>query len=410
MIAGNAPVGALDVPTLLVVAICVTAVLGLFLLLAWLQQRSVRALAWWGAAYLIGAVSLATWSAPGAALEVPSEIPAMLILIACGMIWNGVRLFHGRRVLRLANVAGATIWLAGTRLPFFAAHEDGRIALGAVVVAVYTFCIALEFWRDRRQSLRSRVGAILVPSLHAGIFLTPLVIRVCLPDAPAQRWLVIFALETIIYAVGTAFILMLMVKDHYVHIYRSAANSDPLTGLLNRRGFVESARSLCKHVGGQKPIALLMFDIDHFKSVNDRFGHAVGDEVLRLFAQVTNANLRVNDVVARLGGEEFAAIVPADRGQATSIAERVRLAFETAGVVVAGHRIGATVSIGVALSDAPVTNIEALLLRADAALYEAKAAGRNCVVVAGREPAPPIAGREVAAGTVVPFPGRKSAA
>src|SRR5579875_1132260 len=263
MISGNAPGGALDVPTLLVVAVCVTAVLGLFLLLVWLQQRSVRALAWWGAAYLAGVVSL-------------------------------------------ANFAGALIWLAGSRIPVLAAHDGARIALGAVVVAAYSFCIAFEFWRDRRQSLRSRVGAILVPSLHAGIFLTPLAIRIGLPEAPTQSWLVVLALQTIVYAVGTAFILMLMVKDHYVHVYRSAANTDPLTGLLNRRGFVESARGLCRRFGGQKPIALLMFDIDHFKSVNDRFGHAVGDEVLRVFAQVTNANLRASDVVARFGGEEFA--------------------------------------------------------------------------------------------------------
>jgi len=410
MISGNAPGGALDVPTLLVVAVCVTAVLGLFLLLVWLQQRSVRALAWWGAAYLAGAFSLALWSAPGLASSVPPEIPGALILIACGMIWNGVRLFHGRRVVSLANFAGALIWLAGSRIPVLATHDGARIALGAVVVAAYSFCIAFEFWRDRRQSLRSRVGAILVPSLHAGIFLTPLAIRIGLPEAPTQSWLVVLALQTIVYAVGTAFILMLMVKDHYVHVYRSAANTDPLTGLLNRRGFVESARGLCRRFGGQKPIALLMFDIDHFKSVNDRFGHAVGDEVLRVFAQVTNANLRASDVVARLGGEEFAAILPADRGQAASIAERVRAAFEGAGAFVAGHRIGATVSIGAALSDEPVTNIEALLLRADAALYQAKAAGRNRLVMAGEEPALPIVAQRAAASTVVPFPERKSAA
>ena len=389
---------ALDVPTLFFVAVCVSAMLGLFLLFAWLQQRSVRALAWWGSAYLIGACSLALWNAPTPISIVPSEIPGALMFIACGMIWNGVRLFHGRPVLRLANVAGAFIWLVGSQLPGFAEYNDARIGLGGFIVATYTFCIAFEFWRDRRHSLRSRTGAIVVPCLHAGIFLMPLAIRVFLPAAPTQSWLVVFTLETIIYAVGTAFIVMLMVKDHYVHVYRSAANTDPLTGLLNRRGFVESARNLCARYARQKPIVVLMFDLDHFKSVNDRFGHAIGDEVLRVFAQVTGTNLRASDIVARLGGEEFAAILPADRAAAAVIAERVRAAFETAGAVVAGQRIGVTVSIGAALSDAPVTNVEALLLLADEALYRAKHGGRNRTKFADEaEPAPSDRARLIAA-------------
>ncbi len=415
MIADNAPFGALDVPTLLFVAVCLAAMLGLFLLFAWLQQRSVRALAWWGSAYLIGASSLALWSAPTPVSIVPPEIPAALIFVACGMIWNGIRLFHSRPVLRLANFAGAFVWLVGTQLPGFTEHSNARLALGGLVVAGYTFCIALEFWRDRRQSLRSRTGAIVVPCLHAGIFLMPLAIRIFLPAAPARSWLVVFTLETIIYAVGTAFIVMLMVKDHYVHVYRSAANTDQLTGLLNRRGFIESARNLCARYARQRPIALLMFDLDHFKSINDRFGHAIGDEVLRVFAQVTSTSLRASDVVARLGGEEFAAILPADRDQAANIAERVRAAFEAAGVVAAGHRIGATVSIGAAVSDAPVTNVEALLLLADAALYRAKAAGRNRLEIAGEEPASETArlvaaARHAGTNNVVLLPKHKNAA
>src|SRR5690606_33387805 len=87
----------LDMPTLIFVAICIAAMLGLFLVFTWLQQRSVRALAWWGSAYLIGASSMALWSAPAGPVGVPAELPAALIFVACGMFWNGVRLFHERR-------------------------------------------------------------------------------------------------------------------------------------------------------------------------------------------------------------------------------------------------------------------------------------------------------------------------
>jgi diguanylate cyclase (GGDEF)-like protein len=390
--------------------------LGVILIFAWLQQRKVRALAWWGSAYLIGASSLALWSAPIRIFTMPPEVAGALIFVACGMIWNGVRLFQGRRLLPLANFAGAVIWLIGSQLPGFAEYSLARMALGAIVVATYTFCIALEFWRDRRQSLRSRTGAVVVPALHAGIFLMPLAMRVFLPEVLAQRWLMVFTLETIIYAVGTAFIVMLMVKDHYVHVYRSAANTDPLTGLLNRRGFTECARNLCAQYARHKPIALLMFDLDHFKSINDRFGHAVGDEVLRVFARVTSTSLRASDMIGRLGGEEFAAILPADHDQAAIIAERIRAAFEVAGVTVLGHTIGATVSIGAALSNAPVTNIEALLLLADDALYRSKAAGRNCVEIAGAEPGYHTAHSIATAhedrlpDNVIPLPTRKTAA
>jgi diguanylate cyclase (GGDEF)-like protein len=125
-------------------------------------------------------------------------------------------------------------------------------------------------------------------------------------------------------------------------------------------------------------VTVLAFDLDHFKSINDRFGHAVGDEVLRLFASVAATNMRVTDFVARLGGEEFAAIVSGTLEEGIIIAERLRVAFETAGRTVAGRYLGATVSVGVAAHAAP-TNIDALLARADEALYAAKYAGRNRV-------------------------------
>jgi diguanylate cyclase (GGDEF)-like protein len=415
-VTGSQQPAVLDIATLSVVAICVAVLLGLFLLFTWLQQRQVRALGWWGWAYLIGASSLALWSAPTHIFTMPPEVPGALIFIACGMIWNGVRLFQGRRVLPLATFGGALIWLIGSQLPGFVAYSLARIALGAIVVATYTFCIAFEFWRDRRHSLRSRTGAVAVPALHASIFLMPFAMRIFLPEALARNWLTVFMLETIIYAIGTAFIVMLMVKDHYVHVYRSAANTDPLTGLLNRRGFTECARNLCAQYARHRPIALLMFDLDHFKSINDRFGHAVGDEVLRVFAQVTTAHLRASDMIGRLGGEEFAAILPADRDQAAMIAERIRAAFEVAGVAVDRHTIGATVSIGAALSNAPVTNIEALLLLADKALYQAKAAGRNRVEIAGEKPSCQAAHLIAAAredtmpDNVVALPARKNAA
>jgi diguanylate cyclase (GGDEF)-like protein len=385
MIASGVQAAALDVPTLAFVAICIAAMMGLFLIFAWLQQRNVRALAWWGSAYLIGAASMALWAAPTPVYRLPSDIPAAMMFIACGMIWNGVRLFHGRRLLLLASFSGALVWLIASRLPIFP-EGPAHIALGALVIAAYTFAIAFELNRERRRSLYSKTSAVVVPCLHACIFLMPLAMRAFLPEVLGASWLEIFALETTIYAIGTAFIVLLMVKDHYVHVYRTAANTDALTGLLNRRAFLESARDLCVYQGKRDaPVTLMMFDLDHFKSVNDRFGHAVGDEILQVFAQSARKSMRANDIIGRIGGEEFAAIVPAKLDIAMRIAERIRKTFETMGATLGERDVAATVSIGLASACEPIMEVGPLLARADAALYRAKNDGRNRVVAVSEE-------------------------
>ena len=151
---------------------------------------------------------------------------------------------------------------------------------------------------------------------------------------------------------------------------------------------------------------MLMLDLDHFKSINDRFGHAIGDEVLRVFANVARSSMRASDIVGRLGGEEFAAIVPEPMEFAARIAERLRAGFEAAGVTVGGHAIGATVSIGAATSSEPVTDIDALIARADAALYRAKHDGRNRLYAADDEPRAEPGARLLAAARAAKRPNR----
>lgn len=393
---------ALDIPTLFFVAVCVTALLGLVLISAWLKERDVRALAWWGAAYLIGAAAMVLWTAPQALIHIPPEINGGLIFVACGMIWNGVRLFRGRRVLPLAAFSGAIAWVILSHIPVVGGTPGGRSMLGAVIVAVYTFFIAFELWRERRKARQSSPAAIIVPLLHAAVFLIPIGMHLFLPEEFAVVWQQLFVLETVLYAVGTAFIVLLMVKDHHVHIHRTAASTDHLTGLLNRRAFLEAARRLsaysCKR--GQ-PVTFMMFDLDHFKSINDRFGHAIGDEALKVFSASVRLSMRADDVIGRLGGEEFAAIVPAGSDIASKIAERVRANFEGAGAIIGGHVIGGTVSIGAACGVITENELEMLMARADNALYKAKHAGRNRVHRAEELPVDPtramIAARSTAA-------------
>ena len=170
---------------------CLVALLGAFLIFVWLQQRSVRAFAWWGSAYLIGASSIALWSAPQQMYPIPPAIPAAFIFIACGMIWNGVRIFHGRQILSSASFAGAFFWVIATQLLPVVSYGWVRIVLGTVVVAAYTFAIAFELSRERRRTLYSKTTAVLVPFLHAGIFLLPLAMRAWLPEGRGAGWLTV---------------------------------------------------------------------------------------------------------------------------------------------------------------------------------------------------------------------------
>jgi len=172
----------------------------------------------------------------------------------------------------------------------------------------------------------------------------------------------------------------------------SMALTDSLTGVFNRR-YVSAhlPRLLERSWESQKPVAILMFDIDHFKAVNDTYGHGVGDEVLREVASRTNRNLRNFDLVARYGGEEFIVVMPdTDRDAAYAVAERLRrrVGEETFSVSTQVAEITVTISIGVAVVDGVGDTADAILKRADDALYRAKRSGRNRTVASGVAEAP----------------------
>ena len=162
------------------------------------------------------------------------------------------------------------------------------------------------------------------------------------------------------------------------------ANTDALTGSLSRRHFHElGERELARAIRSGEPIAVLVLDIDHFKRVNDNHGHAGGDAVLRAFVQRCQSLLRTTDVFGRLGGEEFALLLPGnDLAGARLAAERIRAAVATAPIRVEGHSLAVTVSIGVAGKPTSGATLEGMLVAADAALYAAKRGGRNRVETA----------------------------
>jgi diguanylate cyclase (GGDEF)-like protein len=162
---------------------------------------------------------------------------------------------------------------------------------------------------------------------------------------------------------------------------------DPLTGVTNRRGFFEiGERLLARARLGREPVALIMFDLDRFKRINDRCGHAAGDEVLLAFCRLASAQMRPTDLFARIGGEEFATLLPNAAAQdALLLAERVRAAIEAAPQMIQERVVRMTVSAGVASLNEGTIALGVFLSAADNALYRAKAAGRNRVELISSE-------------------------
>lgn len=162
---------------------------------------------------------------------------------------------------------------------------------------------------------------------------------------------------------------------------RKAANTDPLTGLANRRAFDTAIEQLIGNSGRRPAYTLTLFDIDHFKNINDEYGHAIGDEVLKSFSQLVHEEVRETDLACRYGGEEFAILLEGDLDSGRAVCERIRQRFAIRAWSVDGKRhFRASVSAGV-VALPPAGDIQEFFIACDEALYRAKGAGRNRICV-----------------------------
>jgi diguanylate cyclase (GGDEF)-like protein len=379
----------LDTTTLYLVATMVAAMLGAMLLFFG-KQENIPALKWWGTAYLLGAASVALWTVAAGTLGETLTLALNAVgFIACGMVWNASRVFHGRKPNLPGLVLGAIAWVAAVTMLAPEASEI-RLTIGAGIVAIYAALTAGELWTERRRTMQKRWPAIVVPVLHGFVLMLPILLGDLLhPHGglfAGSIWVTVFSIELVLYAVGTVFVIFMLVSERTVSAHKTAASMDPLTGMFNRRGFAEAtSRVIEREAHAGRPVTVMIFDIDHFKSINDRFGHPAGDEILKLFAAVVINSLRISDLSGRIGGEEFAALLPCSLEEAVVAAERVREAFEASGIVDETGPVDTTVSIGVAGGPAG-TELEVLLAAADTALYQAKRSGRNRVEAAEELP------------------------
>jgi diguanylate cyclase (GGDEF)-like protein len=238
-----------------------------------------------------------------------------------------------------------------------------------------------ENWAVQQRRKETRCGAIMVaPLIHRERVLG----TITAINRPDQRDFTTDDLGLLVAMANQA--ATAIANAHLFQEVQEQAITDSLTGFFNRRGFFTRGERVLKRASLEdQPVALIMLDIDHFKQINDRYGHAVGDGVLAEVAVRCRANTRTHDLLGRLGGDEFVLLLPqTPLAVAGQIAARVRRAVAATPIAGLAGSIPATLSIGVAAPIDGRGGLEALLARADGALYAAKEAGRNRVVVQGR--------------------------
>ena len=305
------------------------------------------------------------------------------------MLRRGMQLFlgtvrrDGENLLILGGVTSGFVALG-------AGPEDAaaRALLGQGASALVLLRLVIDALPALQAEYGRRVAWLLATPalLRAASFLIGALRQLWAPDLPPAMQPAMMngggiALSFIAAAALFNFGFMTLVTLRLVRRLQDQSQRDPLTGLLNRRALdAELQREWLRSRRTGATFALLAVDIDHFKSVNDAYGHAGGDAVLVALAQQLRASARQTDVVARTGGEEFVLLMTGVTARgALEAAQRLRLAVAAASVEYAGNRIGVTISVGLALPEPGDADAEAPMLRADRLLYAAKAAGRNRV-------------------------------
>lgn len=374
----------IDNATLLIGIAFSSASLLLALLIGWLNTRTETYLVLGaaGMALIVLAVMLMGFR-NGAYGPSQHLVPYTLILTGFSFVYAGARRFRDIKASLRPPIIVGVLSVVVTGIPFLMGLTGiGTILLNTFAAAILVLC-AVEHWRSKDHPLVAlNANAILYCITALSFLCCALVLLVegkWVITAPPKNWAEEF--NSIMSLVGLTGIGALTLTLHYAraaHHHHTEANTDSLTGVLNRRALFDRFGT-SKQPNGT---AVLMFDLDHFKQVNDRFGHAQGDRVLQRFADILRQELRQGDVASRIGGEEFCVVLSKiDQESAKTIAEGIRKAFADLALAIDDNGLIATVSIGLAI---PTTeeDFSALLNRADAALYQAKNGGRNQVRLA----------------------------
>ena len=385
---------------------------GIWLLGAWVFGDVRRAALHWSA---FAGLSTLSFLALIAALHQPVPLPAEYLralgnlfgVAAMLALHRGVRLFIDAPLPTRAHALAFAVVLVVSWLGLTPARAALRISANSAVLTLIALAIAADLYRYGRDVVRQpHMWLLAVPLVAAAVGFAQRGVRALWGGESIATEMVTDSTVNVVSAIFYMVValtfhatLLGLVVGRILIDLRYRSRHDALTGLLNRRAMEETLlvqMQRSRRTG--EPFTVLMIDLDHFKTVNDRHGHAAGDRALKHTAAALKAELREVDAVGRFGGEEFLILMPgATVETALPVAERLRQALVIDAAAVDGAPLLLSASIGIAQWREPAEEPSRLLMRADAALYDAKQRGRDCVVVDASDSAS-IAGFAAARG------------
>lgn len=381
----------MDSPTLVAIAAILMFIMTVMLMAAWRMNPRIAGLKAWTLAYACGlpiclnllwhdyapewltvvftqlSTFLLAWInllACRRYLNLPSlphsaGLSAMGVLLATGLYFTLIQPNQGLRFLTLSTVLGVLFLLSARTMARGGASEYPARYLYALCCGGHGVFLLLRPWLFQvgRNGLFNSEQMLVVSHL--------------------------IVIEAIVALVLLGFCVVMLANEQVTLALKQMADRDPLTGAYNRRAFMSTLEKATLYASRLVfPVSVLLIDLDHFKRINDTWGHQRGDDALRHVVRVLQDCLREGDILGRMGGEEFAIVLPnASQQEAEHIANRLRLAIEAQPLQYAGAALPLTTSIGVA-GWLPPEKPDSLLHRADEAMYQAKRQGRNCVVPA----------------------------
>lgn len=361
------------------------ASLGITLFVMWAAGRSETHLLIWsiGLAFIVAGVVVF-----GSVVEQYSAgflLTSFLLLIAgFGLLYAGCAKFCTGRTDWILATTFVAVSLVLTSSAFALGYSGIGTIIGNIAIGTLLVLNGHHYWLARAESplLMTTNAAFCVVTAASFIACGYALAdqgQIILTSRPSNWAEEVNSIMAIAGLTGIGALSLTLNQMRIANGHKSDAMKDALTGLLNRRALFDGRTGIAP-----PGTAVVMMDLDYFKTINDRFGHDSGDRILMAFADVIHANIRSNDLAARMGGEEFCIIMP-DSSPKTSaaVADRIRSQIEATIVQTENGPVRATVSAGIAVRSPEPETLQSLLGRADTALYEAKASGRNRVQISG---------------------------
>lgn len=383
----------LDVKTAFLMWSIQALALCFLLLIVWFHDRSQRHFLLFGIGFGCNSLGGLSKLLNGITSDVFTIYLGNALMFMAFFFWaNGLRLFDGRK-FSLWPIMPVVAWCVSSALPPVFAEFSSRLI-------VYALCLSLGHLFMASALLNSGLSSPKYRHILAGIWILQSMISLAFgvygfvyrPSSMEQvPFLGTLVVMFVVGMVSTIVLFSKIIMDRSEWRLKQLSITDPLTGVLNRRGLIEAASNMQQKLSKDHLLALLVFDLDHFKSINDTHGHQVGDAVLSSFAEmvssiITKARTNPAGLFARSGGEEFCTLIPVESlRQAAGLAEQIRTMVANTPIVAESRTVRLTVSIGVSAVNAGEFNFDTVMSQADHGLYKAKADGRNRTAIARGE-------------------------